>query len=65
MRSLATKGFSGAASARSSSDWRSPQRAIEAAKKRFAWLERIRDRKFHAALIEIEAKRHNQTRSTP
>ena len=34
---------------------RSPERAIEAAKKRFARLEGIRDWKFHAALIEIEA----------
>ena len=30
------------------------ERAIEAAKKRFARLEGIRDWKFHAALIEIE-----------
>lgn len=34
---------------------RSPERAIEAAKKRFARLGGIRDWKFHAALIEIEA----------
>jgi hypothetical protein len=34
---------------------RSPERAIEAAKKRFARLEGIRDWKFHAGLIEIEA----------
>lgn len=33
---------------------RSPERAIEAAKKRFARLEGIRDWKTHAALIEIE-----------
>jgi hypothetical protein len=33
---------------------RTPERAIEAAKKRFARLEGIRDWKFHAALIEIE-----------
>jgi hypothetical protein len=34
---------------------RSPKRAIEAAKKRFARLERIRDWKFHAGFFEIEA----------
>jgi hypothetical protein len=34
---------------------RSPERAVEAAKKRFARLEGIRDWKIHAALIEIEA----------
>lgn len=34
---------------------RSPERAIEAAKKRFARLEGIRDWKFHAAFIEVEA----------
>jgi hypothetical protein len=34
---------------------RSPERAIEGAKKRFARLEGIRDWKIHAALIEIEA----------
>ena len=33
---------------------RTPERAIEAAKKRFARLEGIRDWKIHAALIEIE-----------
>jgi hypothetical protein len=33
---------------------RSPERAVEAAKKRFARLEGIRDWKIHAALIEIE-----------
>jgi len=33
---------------------RSSERAIEAAKKKFARLEGIRDWKFHAALIEIE-----------
>ena len=33
---------------------RSAERAIEAAKKRFARLEGIRDWKIHAALIEIE-----------
>jgi hypothetical protein len=33
---------------------RTPERAIEAAKKRFARLEGIRDWKFHAAFIEIE-----------
>ena len=33
---------------------RTPERAIEAAKKRFARLENIRDWKIHAALIEIE-----------
>ncbi len=33
---------------------RSPERAIEAAKKRFERLEGIRDWKTHAALIEIE-----------
>ena len=34
---------------------RSPERAVEAAKKRFARLEGIRDWKIHAALIEMEA----------
>ena len=34
---------------------RSPERAVEAAKKRFARLEGIRDWRFHAAFIEIEA----------
>ena len=33
---------------------RTPERAIEAAKKRFARLENICDWKIHAALIEIE-----------
>ena len=33
---------------------RTPRKAVEAAKKRFARLERIRDWKIHAALIEIE-----------
>ena len=33
---------------------RTPGRAVEAAKKRFAKLEGIRDWKIHAALIEIE-----------
>jgi hypothetical protein len=33
---------------------RTPERAIEAAKKRFARLEGIRDWKIHAGLIEIE-----------
>jgi pyridoxine/pyridoxamine 5'-phosphate oxidase len=33
---------------------RTPARAVEAAKKRFAKLEGIRDWKIHAALIEIE-----------
>jgi hypothetical protein len=33
---------------------RTPERAVEAAKKRFAKLEGIRDWKIHAALIEIE-----------
>lgn len=34
---------------------RSPERAVEAAKKRFARMEGIRDWKIHAALIEMEA----------
>jgi hypothetical protein len=34
---------------------RTPERAIEAAKKRFARLEGIRDWKLHAAFIEVEA----------
>ena len=34
---------------------RNLERAIEAAKKRFARLEGIRDWKIHAALIEVEA----------
>ena len=34
---------------------RTSERAIEAAKKKFARLEGIRDWKFHASLIEIEA----------
>ncbi len=34
---------------------RTPERAIEAAKKRFARLEGIRDWKIHAGLVEIEA----------
>ena len=34
---------------------RTPERAIEAAKKRFARLEGIRDWKLHAAFIEIES----------
>ena len=34
---------------------RTPERALEAAKKRFARLEGIRDWKVHAGLIEIEA----------
>ena len=33
----------------------SAERAVEAAKKQFAELERIRDWKIHAALIEVEA----------
>ena len=33
---------------------RTPERAVEAAKKRFTRLEGIRDWKIHAALIEIE-----------
>jgi hypothetical protein len=33
---------------------RSPERAVEAAKKRFTRLEGIRDWKIHAALIEID-----------
>jgi hypothetical protein len=33
---------------------RTPERAVEAAKKRFARLEGIRNWKIHAALIEIE-----------
>jgi hypothetical protein len=33
---------------------RSPERAVEAAKKRFARLEGIRDWKIHATLIEME-----------
>ena len=34
---------------------RSPERAVEAAKRRFARLEGIRNWKIHAALVEIEA----------
>ena len=48
-----TKSFSVAASARSSSDSPAPVK-VEAAKKRFARLENIRDWKIHAALIEME-----------
>jgi hypothetical protein len=33
---------------------RSPERAVEAAKKRFARLEGIRDWKIHASLVEVE-----------
>ena len=44
---------------------RNPERVIEAAKKRFARLERIRDWKLHAALIEIEAIDFEATQQNP
>jgi len=44
---------------------RSPERAVEAAKKRFAKLEGIRSRKIHAALIAIEAIETKPKHATP
>ena len=44
---------------------RTPERAVEAAKKRFARLERIRDWKIHAATIEVEPLDRAETLEVP
>jgi hypothetical protein len=44
---------------------RSPERAVEAAKKRFARLEGIRDWKIHAGLVELELIEPEFRQQTP